>query len=54
MMAQSTDPGRQDNRTITRTTEEARQGVTGQNVRLVLGWGLAGAIVAMAVVLSFA
>ena len=53
-MAQFTDPGRKDNRTITRSTEEARQGVTGHNVRRVLGWGLAGALLAMAAVLSFA
>ncbi len=34
-----------------RTTNEARQGVTGHNVRYVLGWGLAGAVLVFAVLL---
>ena len=53
-MARMTDPERKDSRTITLSTEEARQGVTGHNVRRVLGWGLAGAVLAMAAVLTFA
>ena len=53
-MAQSTGQQRKDSRTITLSTEEARQGVTGHNVRSVLGWGLAGALLAMAAVLTFA
>ena len=53
-MAQMTGQQRKDSRTITRSTEEARQGVTGHNVRRVLGWGLAGAILAMAAVLTLA
>lgn len=53
-MAQLTGQRRKDNRTITLSTEEARQGATGQNVRRVLGWGLAGALLAMAAVLTFA
>jgi hypothetical protein len=32
------------------TKEEARQGVTGQNVRYVLGFGLAGVIIVFAVI----
>ena len=31
-------------------TQEARQGVTGQNVRYVLGWGLAAVIVAFGII----
>lgn len=31
---------------LVRSTDEARQGVTGHNVRFVLGFGLAGVIVA--------
>jgi hypothetical protein len=31
-------------------TEQARQGVTGQNVRYVLGWGLAALIVAFGII----
>ena len=31
-------------------TEQARQGVTGQNVRYVLGWGLAGIIVVCGII----
>jgi hypothetical protein len=34
--------------------ERARQGVTGHNVRYVLGYGLVLAIVAMALVMMFA
>jgi hypothetical protein len=33
------------------TTREARAGVTGHNVRYVLGFGLAGALVALALIL---
>jgi hypothetical protein len=32
------------------TTNEARQGVTGHNVRYVLGFGLAGVVVAFAII----
>jgi hypothetical protein len=38
-----------ENRTIV-PTQQARQGVTGHNVRYVLGFGLAAVIVAFAVV----
>jgi hypothetical protein len=31
-------------------TQKARQGITGQNVRYVLGWGLAAVIVAFGVI----
>jgi len=31
-------------------TDEARQGVTGHNVRYVLGFGLAGAVIAFGVI----
>jgi hypothetical protein len=31
-------------------TQQARQGATGQNVRYVLGFGLAGIIIALAVI----
>ena len=34
---------------IVETTQQARQGVTGHNVRYVLGFGLAGAIIVLAV-----
>jgi hypothetical protein len=40
--------GRRGSRTVV-PTEEARQGVTGHNVRYVLGIGLAAAVVAFAV-----
>jgi hypothetical protein len=36
--------------TACRTCDEARQGVTGHHVREVLGWGLVGAILALAAV----
>jgi hypothetical protein len=32
------------------TTDQARQGVTGHNVRYVLGFGLAGAAISVAVI----
>ena len=35
---------------IVETTTEARQGVTGHNVRYVLVWGIVGVIVAFAIV----
>jgi hypothetical protein len=35
---------------IVETTTEARQGVTGHNVRYVLVWGIGGVIVAFAIV----
>jgi hypothetical protein len=38
-----------ENRTVT-TGTRARQGVTGHNVRYVLGFGLAGAIAVLAVI----
>lgn len=53
-MADDGDRGELDDRTITRSTDEARQGVTGHNVRRVLGWGIAGALLAMAAVLALA
>jgi hypothetical protein len=31
-------------------TQKARQGITGQNVRYVLGWGLAAVIVAFGII----
>ncbi len=34
---------------IVKTTTEARQGVTGHNVRYVLAWGLALAVVMMVI-----
>jgi hypothetical protein len=37
-----------DNRTIV-STQEARAGVTGHNVRYVLGFGLVGIVIAFAV-----
>jgi hypothetical protein len=37
-----------DNRTIV-STQEAREGVTGHNVRYVLGFGLVGVVIAFAV-----
>jgi hypothetical protein len=39
-----------DNQRTIVSTEEAREGVTGHNVRYVLGFGLMGVIVAFAVV----
>jgi len=40
--------GRRESRTVV-PTEQARQGVTGHNVRYVLGIGIAAAVVAFAV-----
>jgi hypothetical protein len=39
-----------DNHRTVISTQEAREGVTGHNVRYVLGFGLVGIIVAFAVV----
>lgn len=39
-----------DETPITKSTPEARQGTTGHNVRYVLGFGVIGAVVALAVV----
>jgi len=33
-------------------TDEARQGVTGHNVRYVLGWGIFGVVAAFAIILA--
>jgi hypothetical protein len=38
---------KENKRPITRTTVEAREGVTGHNVRYVLMFGLAGAVLAL-------
>jgi hypothetical protein len=35
------------------STQQAREGVTGHNVRYVLGWGLAAVIVAFAIIFLF-
>ena len=34
---------------VVRTTTEARQGVTGHNVRYVLGFGIAGVVIVFAI-----
>ncbi len=41
---------RSDQTPIVESATEARQGVTGHNVRYVLGFGLAGVIVAFALI----
>ena len=43
------DPAK-DQPQIVRTTTQARQGVTGHNVRYVLGFGVAGIIIAFAII----
>jgi hypothetical protein len=43
-------PGSAEAPPIVKTTNEAREGVTGHNVRYVLGVGLAGIVIAFAVV----
>jgi hypothetical protein len=43
------DTRRQDDMPIEKSTDEARAAVTGQGVRYVLGFGLAGAIAAFVV-----
>ena len=48
---QVSDPDAQ--RPIVMSGARARQGVTGHNVRYVLGFGLAGAIIALTVVYLF-
>jgi hypothetical protein len=40
----------QDEVRIEKSTEEARAGVTGRNVRYVLGWSLGGVILAFLVI----
>jgi hypothetical protein len=42
----STDFRQQDDTPVVKSSDDARAGVTGQGVRYVLGFGLAGAIVA--------
>ena len=42
--------GMQSDREVERTTVEARQGVTGHNVRYVLGFGLVAVIIGMVIV----
>jgi hypothetical protein len=42
-------PGSSDAPPIVRSANEAREGVTGHNVRYVLGFGLAGVVVAFAI-----
>ncbi|MDC7787576.1 hypothetical protein PQJ75_14435 [Rhodoplanes sp. TEM] len=39
-----------DETPITKSAPEARQGTTGHNVRWVLGFGVGGAVVALAIV----
>jgi hypothetical protein len=46
----SIDPRRQTQPKEVVSTTEARQGVTGHNVRYVLGFGLFGAIVAFVII----
>jgi hypothetical protein len=41
-------PGTETSKVLTKT--EAREGVTGHNVRYVLGWSLGGALVILAIV----
>ncbi len=48
MQASGSEPG--DQRTVVKTTNQARQGVTGHNVRYVLTIGTALAVAAMVVV----
>ena len=46
-----TEPGpATPERPVVRREVQARQGVTGHNVRYVLGWGLAGTVIAFAVI----
>lgn len=42
-------PGSSDAAPIVRSANEARDGVTGHNVRYVLGFGLAGVVIAFAI-----
>jgi hypothetical protein len=42
----SIDSRQQDDTPIVKSTDDARAGVTGQGVRYVLGFGLAGVVVA--------
>ncbi len=37
----------EDEKPIIKSGDDAREGVTGHHVRYVLGWGLAGAILAL-------
>jgi hypothetical protein len=41
--------GSNEEREIVRNTTEARQGVTGHNVRYVLAFGIAGVVIAFAI-----
>ena len=45
-----TEPHRGDQGEVTLSKVEARQGVTGHNVRYVLAFGLAGAVCALLIV----
>ena len=47
-----TEPAK-DQPPILKTTTQARQGVTGHNVRYVLAFGVAGAIIALAIIAWF-
>ena len=42
--------GRVPERPVVKREVDARQGVTGHNVRYVLGWGIAGAVIAFTVI----
>ena len=55
MAYQSSERERDDasERPETRTTTQARQGVTGQKVRYVLYWGLGGLVVIYAIIYFF-
>jgi hypothetical protein len=43
-------PGSAEAPPVVKTANEAREGVTGHNVRYVLGFGVAGVVIAFAVV----
>ncbi len=43
------NPSHQDEIAVVKSTDEARGGVTGHRVRYVLGFGLAGAVLAFVV-----
>jgi hypothetical protein len=44
------DGGRAESETVKRSTTQARQGVTGHNVRYVLAAGVAGVVILFAIV----
>jgi hypothetical protein len=53
MTAQEQMPAEEEEKPEVLNTDEARQGVTGHNVRYVLAWGIFGVVAAFAVVLLF-